>query len=56
MEILHEKAEKTDAEELYADFMSLIATFSGRLYGIRSRETRQRLLDNAQQKLDKPNE
>jgi predicted site-specific integrase-resolvase len=34
-------------EELLADFRSLIATFAGRVYGIRSRQARQRLLDAA---------
>jgi putative resolvase len=34
-------------EELLDDFMSLVATFSGRLYGQRSAETRRRLLAQA---------
>jgi predicted site-specific integrase-resolvase len=36
-------------DELLADFMSLVATFAGRMYGIRSREARHRLLDKAGQ-------
>jgi putative resolvase len=31
-------------EELLADFMVLVATFAGRMYGIRSREAKRRLL------------
>jgi predicted site-specific integrase-resolvase len=45
VEVLHPKsAAPGGTEELLADFMSLVASFSGRLYGIRSRQARQRLL------------
>jgi predicted site-specific integrase-resolvase len=45
VEVLHAKAQAPGGtEELLADFMSLVASFSGRLYGIRSRQARQRLL------------
>ncbi|MGI5238074.1 IS607 family transposase [Dactylosporangium sp. CA-139066] len=37
-----------------ADFMSLVATFAGRMYGIRSREARQRLLRDAGDWLHEP--
>jgi predicted site-specific integrase-resolvase len=48
IEILHQDQEKeTEETELMKDFMSLIASFSGRLYGQRSRKTRQRLLKQA---------
>lgn len=33
---LHEQEEKTTEEELVEDFMSLLASFSGKLYGLRS--------------------
>jgi excisionase family DNA binding protein len=45
VEVLHPKtAAPGGTEELLADFMSLVASFSGRLYGIRSRQARRRLL------------
>jgi predicted site-specific integrase-resolvase len=31
-------------DELLADFMSLVSTFAGRMYGLRSKEARRRLL------------
>ena len=44
-EVLHPKAAAPGGtEELLAEFVSLIASFSGRVYGIRSRQARQRLL------------
>jgi predicted site-specific integrase-resolvase len=42
------RSEDLDA---FADFMSLVATFAGRMYGIRSREARARLLDRAADRL-----
>jgi predicted site-specific integrase-resolvase len=47
VEVLHPKGSAGGMEELLADFMSLIATFARRMYGIRSRQARQRLLDAA---------
>jgi predicted site-specific integrase-resolvase len=45
VEVLHARSQAPGgAEELLADFVSLVASFSGRLYGIRSRQARQRLL------------
>lgn len=44
LEVLHEDAEQSVEGELLADFMSLIACFSGRLYGQRSAAARARLL------------
>lgn len=38
---------KNDTEELLDDFMSLVASFSGRMYGMRSREHKKALLDKA---------
>jgi excisionase family DNA binding protein len=44
VEVLHDKGSAGGMDELLADFMSLIATFAGRMYGIRSREAKRRLL------------
>jgi predicted site-specific integrase-resolvase len=44
VEVLHPKGSAGGVEELLADFMSLVATFAGRMYGIRSREAKRRLL------------
>ncbi|MGW3661278.1 IS607 family transposase [Streptomyces sp. NPDC005151] len=45
VEVLHPKAAAPGGtEELLADFVSLIASFFGRVYGIRSRQAGQRLL------------
>ncbi|PWR16739.1 IS607 family transposase [Micromonospora sicca] len=44
VEVLHAKGSAGGVEELLDDFMSLVATFAGRMYGIRSREARRRLL------------
>jgi excisionase family DNA binding protein len=46
-EVLHAKGSAGGTEELLADFMALVSTFAGRMYGIRSREARKRLLDQA---------
>lgn len=43
---------KTIQEELLQDFMSLIASFSGKFYKLRSIENAQKLLDRAQEKLE----
>lgn len=48
VEVLHPKGSAGGMDELLADFMSLVATFAGRMYGIRGREARQRLLTRAQ--------
>jgi predicted site-specific integrase-resolvase len=47
VEVLHDKGSAGGMEEILADFMSLIATFAGRMYGIRSKEARKRLLAEA---------
>jgi predicted site-specific integrase-resolvase len=44
VEVLHSKGSAGGIEELVDDFMSLVATFAGRMYGIRSREAKRRLL------------
>ena len=51
IEILHEKKEEPH-EELMQDFMSLIASFSGRFYKMRIVENQKRLLDDANDELD----
>lgn len=50
VEVLHPKGSAGGMEELLEDFMSLVATFAGRLYGIRSREARKRLLAAAEER------
>ncbi|MEU4224183.1 recombinase family protein [Nonomuraea sp. NPDC026600] len=47
VEILHAKGGAGGREEYLADSMSLVATFAERMYGIRSKEVRTRLLDAA---------
>lgn len=49
--VLHETGEKSLQEELMQDFMSLIASFSGKFYRIRGYEQKSRLLKEAQQRL-----
>jgi excisionase family DNA binding protein len=44
VEVLHPKGSAGGVEELLGDFVSLVATFAGRMYGIRSREAKRRLL------------
>lgn len=43
VEVLHPKGSAGGVEELLAGFMSLVATFAGRMYGIRSRDAKRRL-------------
>lgn len=47
VEVLHPKGSAGGMEELLADFTSLVATFAGRMYGIRGRDARRRLLAEA---------
>jgi ABC-type sugar transport system ATPase subunit len=49
VEVLHQKSQGGGMEELLSDFMSLVATFAGRMYGIRSREAKERLLNAAKE-------
>jgi predicted site-specific integrase-resolvase len=46
LEVLHPKA-TGGRDELLEDFISLVTTFAGRLYGLRSAESRSRLLAEA---------
>jgi len=45
--VLHEKGSAGGMEELLADFMELVASFAGRMYGIRGRTAKARLLKTA---------
>ena len=47
VEVLHPKGSPRGMAELLEDFTPLVATFAGRMYGIRSAETKQRLLAEA---------
>lgn len=51
VEALHNK-QQTPSEELMEDFMKLIASFSGRFYQMRSTQNQQRLLQDAQTRLE----
>lgn len=44
VEVLDEDSTKSSQDELLEDFMSLVASFSGRMYGMRSSEHKQKLL------------
>jgi putative resolvase len=50
LEVLHPK-KSGGREELLEDFMSLVTTFAGRLYGMRSAESRRRLLAEAAERV-----
>lgn len=41
LEILYQPVQQTPQEELVTDLMSLIASFSGRVYGLRAHQTKQ---------------
>jgi len=51
VEVAHPKGSGGGLEELLDDFTALVATFAGRMYGIRSKEAKRRLLAQAQQKV-----
>jgi excisionase family DNA binding protein len=51
VEVLHTKGSAGGMDELLADFMSLVASFAGRMYGIRGREAKARLLASASGKI-----
>lgn len=50
--VIKDNKYKTPQEELIQDFMSLIASFSGKFYKIRSKENQELLLKNAQKELN----
>jgi excisionase family DNA binding protein len=58
LHVLHENdnEKKNLNEELMKDFMSLIASFSGRFYAMRSVESKMKLLKQAEQNVEKNND
>jgi len=52
VEVLHPKGSTGGVPELLDDFMALVASFAGRMYGVRSAETKKRLLASAEKKVD----
>lgn len=50
--ILHDKIKYSVEEELLQDFMNLLASFSGKFYRLRSKQSQSQLLDKAKQKLN----
>ncbi|MHB9862116.1 IS607 family transposase [Streptomyces sp. YIM S03343] len=54
VEVLHARGTAGGMEELLDDFMSLVATFAGRMYGLHSREARRRLLAEAGERIGDP--
>ena len=54
IEILDETENKSDIyDELLRDFMSLIASFSGKFYRVRGYKQQRQLLDTANKEIDK---
>jgi len=51
LEVLHARKGQDPEEELMQDFMSLLASFSGRFYRIRSRENQVKLLSRVKEHL-----
>lgn len=49
--VLHEKKHLSPHEELMQDFMSLLASFSGKFYRLRGHAQQKALLDNAKERL-----
>ena len=52
VEVLHPKGSAGGMEELLADFMSLVSTFAGRMYGLRGGQARKKLLAAAAAKTE----
>jgi putative resolvase len=52
--LLEDSSQKTLQDELMADFMSLLASFSGKFYKMRGLEQKKRLLTKASEQLDIP--
>jgi predicted site-specific integrase-resolvase len=51
VEALHDPGDTSLLEELMDDFMALLASFSGRIYQLRSKHNQRRLLDAAGERL-----
>ncbi len=49
--VLHEQGAAGGMPELLEDFLSLVTTFAGRMYGIRSAEAKRRLLEQASEEV-----
>ncbi len=54
LEVLHTRAGLSLPDELLADFMALVASFSGRFYQMRSKQNQRRLLEVAMGELERP--
>ena len=52
LEVLDDARTKSPHEELLADFMSLVASFSGRLYRLRGHADQRKLLTQAREVID----
>lgn len=52
IEYIFEGKERTPQEELLQDFMSLVASFSGKFYRMRGYEEQRRLLKDAEEEID----
>lgn len=56
LEVLHADKKYSLEQELMDDFMSLIASFSGRFYRLRGKKQQKQLLQDAQARVDDENE
>jgi len=56
LDVVNERSSFSGHEELMQDFMSLLASFSGRFYRLRSREHQQKLLNRAGEVLEQTEE
>lgn len=52
LQILHENTKYSLEDELMSDFMSLIASFSGKFYRLRSRANQEKLLNRAKEAVE----
>ncbi|MHB1499997.1 MAG: IS607 family transposase [Candidatus Dormibacteria bacterium] len=53
LEVLNERGAAGGMPELLEDFITLVATFSGRMYGILSAEAKRRLLEQAHEEVER---
>ena len=56
LEVVNERSSFSGHEELMQDFMSLLASFAGRFYRLRSRDNQQKLLNRAGEHLEQTEE
>lgn len=52
VKVMNENTEKTPYDELMSDFMSLLASFSGKFYRLRGYEQQRHLLKKAEERID----